>query len=275
MNTTRNSSTSAISTIIASVMRDATTEGNRQAELSVAMYANELHFSTDAILNVYRKEGSAKTEMIDAMLSDFSDDFRDVLATMQSIKDKPKDEKNAKDKFAIDSLSRKARAARIMFERAMQSVYWLRSSGCKSIATNKIGTGALKAKMPDPEDAGEYINETYTCNQIASKGNDAIKEVLGKKAKPEAKAKNPTANVIADASKSLSAVLTSLNADGKRKPLTDFADGVEAQLESTLHELFAMKFADDKGIVHLSDVAAWVNAEFSKPQAKATETKAA
>lgn len=240
--TIRNASQN-IAAIIAGVMKDATTEGNRQAELTVAMFKNEVTYAADEILNVFRKEGAEKTALIDAMISDASDEYRVVMEQGASIKDKASKERTTQDVFTLDGLNRKARAARIMFERALRSVYWLRVNGCKTVAGNKIGTGALKAKMPDPEDEGEYVNEVYTCNHVANKGKEAIDKALGK-SKSEAKARNPQANVLADASKSLAAVLTNMNADGKRKPLSDFNDGIERQLEDTLRELFAMKFFD-------------------------------
>lgn len=258
--------TSPIANIISGVMRDATTEGNRQAELVVAMFAAEATYSSAVIANVFSKNGTEKTAIIDEMLADVSDDFDKVLAHMQSIKDKPAKERTTADAFTLEGLIRKARAARIMFERALKSVFWLREAGCKSINTNKIGTGALKAKMPDPEDDGEYVNETFSCNQIASRGDKLIRERLGKTStgKPE-RAKNPAANVIADASKSLAAVLSSLASDGKRKPIDEFDDTVEQSLEVTLREVFAMKFADDRGMIDFADVKAWVEETFNAP----------
>lgn len=266
---------SPISAIIAGVMKDATTEGNRQAELTVAMFKNEVTYSSDNILDVFRKEGAEKTEALDVLISDASDEYAGVMDHLASIKDKPSKERSTADVFTIDSLNRKARAARMMFERALRSVYWLRENGCKNVASNKIGTGAMKAKMPDPEDEGEYINETFSCNTLANKGNDAIRVKLGKASKPESKAKNPAANVIADASKSLAAVLSNLGSEGKRKPITDFSDAVEADLETTLRELFAMKFGDERGRVDLKEVSAWANDTFNVPASKGPGKEAA
>lgn len=273
--------TSPISAIIAGVMKDATTEGNRQADLSVAMFANEVTYSVDAILNTFSKDGSEKTETLDKWLEDASDDYGAVLDHMQAIKDKPAKDRTNADTFQLDSLNRKARAARMMFERALRSVYWLRVNGCKNVSSNKIGTGAMKAKMPDPEAKGEYINETYSCNTLANKGNDAIREKLGKATAKTTSARNPVANSIADASKSLAAVLTNLSNDGKRKPITDFSDAEEANLEATFRELFLMKFADDKGKVDFKAADEWIMETFREMPAKpknaapAKEAKAA
>lgn len=271
-NSTLRNASQNIAAIIAGVMKDATTEGNRQAELTVAMFKNEVTYAASEILEVFRKEGSEKTALIDAMLSDASDEYRTVLEHMATIKDRASKERTTQDVFQLDGLNRKARAARIMFERALKSVYWLRESGCKTVASNKIGTGALKAKMPDPEDEGEYVNEIFTCNHVANKGNDAIRVKLGK-VKPEAKARNPQANVLADASKSLSAVLMSMNADGKRKPISDFSDGIEAQLEDTLRELFAMKFFDGN-VFDRKTFDAWIAETFKNEKQEAEKQNA-
>lgn len=268
--------TSPIANIISGVMKDATTEGNRQAELVVAMFASEATYTSAAIANVFSKDGADKTAIVDEMLEDVSDDYGKVLSHMQSIKDKPAKERSTADAFTLDGLNRKARAARIMFERALKSVYWLREARCQSIRANKIGTGALKAKMPDPEDEGEFVNETFSCTQIANRGDKLIREKLGKASKEKSdRAKNPTANVIADASKSLAAVLSSLATDGKRKPIDEFDDTVEQSLETTLREVFAMKFADDRGKVDFEDVKVWINDTFNAPASKAPAKPAA
>ena len=258
-----------ISAIINAVMRDATSEGNRQADLTVALFSNEVTYSTSVILDTFRKEGKEKTVVIDTMLADVSDDFDAVMNQIILIKDKRKEDRTKADAFTVDGLNRKARAARIMFERALKSVYFLRTNGCRKIMSNKIGTGALKASMPDADDKGEFVNELYTCNELASKGDKTLRLALGKASAPASKAKNPNANVIADASKSLAAVLTSIGADGKRKPMTDYSDDVEANMEATLRELFLMKFADDRGRVAVEDVQAWLN-EIQQPASKPT-----
>lgn len=285
--TTAIKNVSPISAIIAGVMKDATTEGNRQAELTVAMFKNEVTYSSENILDVFRKEGAEKTEAIDVLISDASDEYAGVMDHMASIKDKPSKERSTADVFQIDSLNRKARAARMMFERALKSVYWLRASNVSAVSLNKIGTGAMRVVGPsaaldpsnkDDDDATADIpvKVTFSCNTLANKGNDAIRVKLGKSAAKTATAKNPAANVIADASKSLAAVLSNLGNDGKRKPITDFSDAVEADLETTLRELFAMKFVDERGRVDLKEVTAWADEQFNIPASKAKqETKAA
>ena len=272
-------SVSPITTIITAVMRDATAEGNRQAELVVAMFKSEITYGKKELLAVLLKEGAERTTMLDNMIASVSDEFAGAIKHLNSIKDKPAKERTTADAFTVEGLNRKARAARIMFVRALQSVLWLRENGCKSIASNKIGTGALKAKMPDPEDAGEFVNETFSCNTLANKGADLVRAKAGKSASKDVKARNPAANVVADASKSLAAVLTSLGNSGHRKPITDFSDEVESNLETTLKELFAMKFCDDAGKVDTKAVISWANATFAKPaeapKADAAKTKAA
>lgn len=252
---------SPVSAIIAGVMRDATTEGNRQAELVVAMFGNEITYSTSNILHVFNATGRDKTARVDSLLANASDEFDAILDRLATIKDLPKEDKR-KAAYEADGLNRKARAARIMFERALKSVYWLRMAGCKAILTNKIGVGALKAKMPDQESEGEYVNQMYTASELVNAGDKVLAKATGKEKEPkEASAKNPAADSIANASKALSAVLTSIGKEGKRKPITDFDDKVSKQLEDTLHELFAMKFFDGNRF-DKNTFAEWMAQEF-------------
>lgn len=56
--TTNNANTiNNVSTLINAVMRDATTEGNRQGELVVALFSNEVSYSVDVIVNAFNKKG--------------------------------------------------------------------------------------------------------------------------------------------------------------------------------------------------------------------------
>lgn len=276
--TTNNANTiNNVSTLINAVMRDATTEGNRQGELVVALFSNEVSYSVDVIVNAFNKKGVEKTEAIDKMLADASDEFQGVieqLAYLKAVKEKDRKQNHA---FQVEALTRKARAARIMFERALCGVYFLRIGNCKRVETIKVGTGALKAVMPDLSEGageGEYVNEKFSCTTITQQGKKLLDTVTGK-AKPATTARNPVANVLADASKSLGATLTSLASEGKRKAMTDFDDSVEANLEVTLRELFAMKFADDKGRIELSDVSAWIAETFGKIKREDVSKKAA
>ena len=278
-NTTIRNASQNIAAIINGVMKDATTEGNRQAELVVAMFKNEITYASDEILNIFRKDGTEKTAMIDAMLSDASEDFEGVINHMTAIKEKASKERTTADVFTLDGLNRKARAARIMFERALKSVYWLRENGCKNVAGNKIGTGALKAKMPDPEDEGEFSNETYTCNHVANKGNDMIREKLGKKA-PEQKARNPQANVLADASKALAAIAPELNKPiqngkaqgaGAETVYDRLSDEAANNLEIIFKNVFAAKFFDGN-VFDRKTLDSWIADTFKAEKEQAAKT---
>lgn len=266
-----------IGELINDIMSDATTEGNRQGKLTVALFNNEVTYATDVILNAFNKKGVEKTEVIDNMLCDTSDDFTSVIEQLAFIKSKKGDDKKKNDAFKVESLTRKARAARIMFERALCGVYFLRIHNCKRIETSNIGTGALKAVMPDLSEGagdGEFVNENFSCATLMQQGKKLLDAATGK-AKASTSARNPVTNVLADASKSLGATLTSLASEGKRKAMTDFDDSIEANLEVTLRELFAMKFADDKGRIELSDVSSWIAETFGKIKREDVSKKAA
>lgn len=264
-----------VSVLINAVMRDATTEGNRQAELIVALFGNEVTYANTVIKNIFEKKGVEKTEAIDKMLRDASDEFDGVIAQLDMLKEVAKKDRKVNHAFQVESLTRKARAARIMFERALCGVFYLQINLCKRVSTNKVGTGAMKAAMPDPEAEGEFVNVTYSCATLASEGKKAINEATGKVKAATTSARNPTANVLADASKSLGATLSALANEGKRKPMTDFDDSIEANLEVTLKELFAMKFADDKGTIDNHAVGDWIAATFGKIKREDASKKAA
>lgn len=273
MNATNPTNVSPVDSIINGVMRDATTADNRQAELTVAMFNAEVTYTAKIIIDTFNKEGAERTAAIDNLLCDASSEFDHVVGKLDHLKEHMKAAKKnddtktvQSDAFQIEGLNKKARAARMMFTRALYSVLWLREKKCRTIATNKIGSGALLVKLTDPEDDTGSINEKVSCTQLAARGEKHFRDSSGKAKKPSASARNPAANVLADASKSLAAVLSSMASDGKRKPMSDFDDAVEHNMEATLKELFAMRFFDGDKLDRKS-LNEWIDSTF-KPVAK-------
>lgn len=258
----------SLSSLIKDAMADTSKESNRQAAFIVALFQNEVTYSESACLLLIKSEGKDKTARTDKALCDMSDEFTLAVNQYARLSELKKGERKTADILAIADLNNRIRAVRKMFGLAIVAVYYLRKSKAKQVKTTNKGKGALVVLMPNPEFEGSDVNLIESAAHFTAKGQAMITAASGKK-KPAGQTKNPTANMVNDASKALSAVLTSLAADGKRKPITDFADDTEKQLKATLHELFAMTFFDGDKFDEPS-FKAWLAAEF-KPAAKAKQ----
>lgn len=276
------SNTSAISALINGVMNEATSSGNRSAALVVEMFNSELTFSKAAILNVMRKQGAERTAAIDTVISLVSDDFKRIHAQYDVATHKDHKAKLTTDRareanaFEAGALLGKIKAARIMVTRAMSAVFYLRERECSKLSIKKFGAqSSLVANITDDE--GDAIKVTKSVAELIREGDKAVANATGKvKAAAPATAKNPVAHALADSSKALAAALTGINAK-ETKPLTDFSDDVEAQMETTLAQLFKMKFFDGNKFDNVS-FKEWMASQFkqeAKPVAPAANKKAA
>lgn len=265
-----NTNHSALSTLINAAMNEATTSGNRSAALIVEMFNSELTFSKTAIYNVMRRAGAERTSAIDTIIGLVSDDFKALTNRYEVVTHKDHKAKLANDKakeqntFETQAILGKIKAARIMVTRAMSAVYFLRDRNCTVLKLKKFGSSSSLLAKVDHEDADVgAVTITVSVAEMIRNGDKLLSETMGKgKANTGrgATAKNPVAAALADSSKALAAVLTGVNSD-KVKPITDYSDDVEQQLETTLKQLFAMKFSDGKNI----DVKAaneWIKATY-------------
>lgn len=243
------SNVNPMTAIIDAAMRGVTTEGNRQAALTVAMFENEVTYNPKAIERIFKLEGADKSDAMDELLCDLSNEYETTLDKYVNLTDKDyratlKGKPGAKEAnvFEADALFRKIRAARKMMAQAMAATYHLHATKVKAIKQGKMGTGSLIVLMPNPEfpDRGD-INVALSNNKAASEGDKALRAKTGKATKP-ASAKNPMASSLTDSSKQLATLL----ATAARKPLPDMelAPEVETNLEVTLRELFLRKFFD-------------------------------
>ncbi len=256
-----------VSTIIAGVMRDATTEGNRQAALTEALFDDKANYTRDIILSIFRLSGQDHTEALDRRIRAQSEDFENAVDMLADLKDKKANERTDTENFQIEAITRKLRAARMMFKRALTSVFFAIDNNATKVTVAKAGNNQiLKVVMPD--DDGDPVGHKFTANAIATQGKKALDAALGKG--KEHKARSPLSNSLADSSKALAAALTGLNGNGPVASV-DLADDVQDNLDVAFAQLFRMHFADDKGYIDPKEVA-----DFAKEMnAKAKEEKTA
>lgn len=289
MNATANtaSNENPITRIISQVMNSATQEGNRQAALTVALFASEASFSADAILRVMRKEGADKSEAVDNMLSALSEDFTNAADYYTRLSDKDYRKTldgSAKEKniFEADALLRKIRAARKMFGLALSAVYYLRVNKAVSVKTNNVGTGSLAVLMPTPEFPDHPSVQRVSNNSLAASGDKLIREKLGK-GKREPRANNPQGDVLSNATKSLAAIAPKLrepiNGNGKvqgagtENTYDRLDETSRANLEVIFKNVFAAKFFDGT-VFDERSFRDWMNETFKAEKEAAAKTNA-
>lgn len=280
--TISNAQKNTISNIIRDVMDNVTSEGNRSAELVLALYQNDVTYAPEVIQTVFNLKGADRTEKIDTMLKDASDTFVEIVAQADALAEMKKEKKATNnDLLKLDAVRNKIRAARIMFERSLAAVFYLRSDkSILKVQRNRVGAGVIKIYRPDPEIEDEEeakadpVFETLSVRELTKNGNALLKPT-NSKSKSTDKTKNPQADVLADASRSLANVLSHLSKEGKRKPITDYVDAIESDMEVILKELFAAKFMHD-GILERKAALDWMTETFAKPattNAKQTDQK--
>lgn len=278
--TTNNANHSNLSTLINAAMNEATTSGNRSAALIVEMFASEMTFSKNAIINIMRKTGAERSAALDTLIGLVSDDFKALTNRYEVVTHKDHKAKLANDKakeansFEVQAINGKIKAARIMVSRAMSAVFYLRERNCTVLKLKKFGSSSSLLAKVDHEDADiGSVTITVSVAEMIRNGDKLLADATGKTKAATGRgsqAKNPVANAIADSSKALAAVLTGANSE-KVKPITDFSNEVEQQLETTFRQLFAMKFLDGK-TVDRKAVNEWINDTFVAPAAPATKS---
>lgn len=245
--------TNPMTAIITAVMRDTQTSANRSADMVVAMFASEATYSRDNIIAVLRKEGEDKTEALNRMLCNISDDFSKTLDEYERRIDKDYKKSLGKgsveydnNAFTVLALRAKIKAAHEMLKRSMLATLNLRTNKCEKVKRYGHGAGVLIARMIGPKDKEDAYPQELSVSALVRAGEIDLAKATGKvKAKPEAsKARNPAASVLADGAKSLATVLTSLAVEGNRKPITDYSDEIERDLEAIGREFFLSKFYD-------------------------------
>jgi hypothetical protein len=237
----RHNTMSPIEATIASIMNDATSSMNKQANLVVALFNNNVSFDNKTLLDMLRLEQTDRTKARENLLCAACHEYAKALAILNTLKEKGKKDRTEKENFQIETLFNKIRAANIMFERAAITVIGLRDNGAQQIKTSAVGAGALEVKSEDQD--GDLVKERMSCATALSGAQRAVNKLLGKK-------EDQTASRMCATIDSVTRFLDinmKAAADKEGFSLADFGNTTEKALEELFARLFALKFgvADD------------------------------
>lgn len=280
-NTEQNKANPLFSRIFAGVMNDIATAGNRQAELSVAMYGDALMFSESNIIRLFSFSGSERTERVDSYLIDMSPDFSTAYFGNERLADKFKElgkgNRPKQDAFTFETNNKKMRAARIMFLRALAGAYAIRVMKARSATlATKVGNSVIRVSVPDVDNEGDWETKTFSASSLANDGEKRLRELSGKAPKTNAKAADPrnhAANSLADSSKAMSAILSSIASSNEVNKLSEANAELEGNFANIFERLFASMFTDN-GKLDRSALNDWLNEHYPNKN-KGSETKAA
>lgn len=263
MNAVLKNEMSAVETTIASIMNDATAGANKQANLVVALFDNEVSFPNDILLNVLRKEKKDRTTARENLLRSVSHEYAKACDTITVLKDKGKKDRSEKEAFQQETLNNKIRAANIMFDRAMVTVVGLRESKAKTVKTSAIGAGALEVKAEDAD--GDLVKHKQSCASALTAATKIVNKLLGKDKKDDDKAPNPAkAGMVATVETVSRYLEISMKADGETAVhgIADFSDDTEKALRRLFDQLFYLTFGSGAD-VQIKDVKEYA-AELAK-----------
>lgn len=256
MNAQLANTVSPVATIFSQIMNEAAKAEGRQVALVIAMFESEVTFANSVLENIFRKKGADRSEIREKLLRDVSDDYKNAVDMVASLKEKKKTSKSQSEKeaFQVEALNRKIRAANAMFDRAAITVYGLRTSNTKKIKTGIGGNATVKVFRPDEEDDTTLVSTNHSANELMRQGQKAVDTLLGKAAS-NATTSNPQTASDTRAGQAEAVAKYVATAD---KPLVDI-EGKEGEAYSELFKtmfknMFAVKEGDKTVVVAVSIV---------------------
>lgn len=269
--------------LIAEVMRAEQASSNRQAQLVMFMFGNEVSYSGNELAKYFKETGAKRTELIEKAISAMSDDYSKAIELRDDYMAEKKQDKDAFGRtnkpHTLEQLNGKLRAANILFIRAATATYHLRHVEAYGVKLSTNGVITFHAAVRD--DKGELVKDpkgNVTSEKLSMSGNALVrageKSLTAADVKPKKdtnKATNPantnkTAGIGAVAGVINNRVAKVVSAGNG---LEDFSDDEETELKGLLHTLMAAVFLDDNGNVDKATVIEYLEAEFPKKEVKA------
>lgn len=275
--TNSNEAANIANKLIAAVMNAEQAAGNRQSQLVMYMWDNEVTYTKDALLAFFRVKGGERTTLIAKAISGISDDYTsavELAATLANERKAAKDNSFPQNKaLQIEQLNSKLRAANMLFIRAVTATVHLRiadaydvklkSNGAITFMFDKVDEHGKPVKNTKGNNVAEQA--TMSGNALVRAGDKTLADIIGK-AKPAAKVTNPQVKGgIAPVAAVVANRIKQQVASGHT--LEDFGDDEEKELKALLHQLMAATFLDDKGNVDRKTVIEYLEAEFPKVNA--------
>lgn len=261
--------------IIADAMTASEKDGTLQRSLTILLFDQEVEYSLPRMVAMFKNKGADWVKVVDGVLTEVSPAYAQLLSDYRVIhpagkKGKSKggdklvsESEKALGKAKDDAMSSKLRAARVMFQRALQACFHLRKVNAESVEPSKVTKGAVSFYVPSDRKGkkGDVIHDHYvlSISALTRAGVADVDKAIGNAGKSAKKAN--AAGTVTDIGKrgmaSAAGVLTTF-IQQNAKPLEDYGDEEEAALNTLLDRLIVAKFADDKGRIDPADVAEYV-----------------
>lgn len=242
---------SPIESTITAIMNNATSSANKQADLVAALFANDASFDNNTLFNMLRLEAQDRTKAREDLLSTACHEYAKALATMNALREKARKDRTEKERFQMETIYNKIRAANIMFDRSAITVIGLRESGAKQVKSASIGAGALEVKSEDAD--GDLVKERMSCAAALSAATRIVNSKLGKK-------HEPASRMVATIDQVTRFLDINMKAQADKTggySMADFGNTTEKALEALFARLFTLKFGepDDLEVKDVKDYA--------------------
>lgn len=281
MTTLNNAAANLASKLIAGVMNAEASGNNRQAQLVLYMFDNEVSYTIETLSPMFKVKGSDRTEIVNKLLRGLSDDYVNVADELARLVEKKKAEKEQfsdAEGLQIEAHKGKLRAAQLLFTRAASAVVHLRHVDAGNLKVMPNGALRWYQQARDKDGKPEFdkkggaisVAVTVSSNALVRMSEKTLATLFNKSPrKTTPTASNPVAGGITEAAKAINAKLSTLLANHKGIP--DLSKDEEKETEKLFKSLFKAMFADDKGDIDVATVRTWIADEFKIEFAKASK----
>lgn len=264
--------------LISGVMKAEQAAGNRQSQLVLYMFQNDVTYSKDELVKFFKVVGSDRTTLIEKAIMNISDDYEAALELRDTLANERKSDKDsftASKALQHEQNNSKLRAANMLFIRAVTGCLHLRVIDAYDVKVKN--TGAIEFMYDSKDKDGKPVKNSkgnpvaekasMSGNALVRAGDKTIAEMVGTSKKKERTVSNPVKGGIAPTADVVANRVRIQTANGNG--IEDMSDEEEKALNKLLHELLAAKFLDDKGQLDKATVLEYLEAEFPAKATKA------
>lgn len=178
------------STLISSVMRNATQDGQTEAKLVVEMFKSEITFAREPLFNLLSAKGTDRTTRLRKILFDLSEDYASMSRFEEAYRETDKKSRKASDAYDIEKNARAMKSAEALFLRALTTCYYFREIDkdgnplVTNVALRSEGRG-FAVKLAQPDEHGDPQKIYMSGREAHMAGTKTLNARLGKKEKKE------------------------------------------------------------------------------------------
>jgi hypothetical protein len=176
---TKNATTDTVDSIIDNAMKLSTQERGMQTRLAMVMFSNDVTYSYDEVKRLLLLTGKEKTDKHNEAIASASDHFANELKA----KHDAVTVKATKEEIA--AIEARLKAGRVMFERALFMVLFLRdpANAVDEVTKARKPIGSLQVWQPDPNTDPESTKKVRSIpvnmsgNQLVAKGKAILTKI--------------------------------------------------------------------------------------------------